>query len=122
MKRLWHVGGLVVVCLTKTVVCCAQPTVWSANISDTFLNVRGSPVVVGQVALNLTQPGRVLVQFDGECISDVGDRIVLAASDTPDWDVNDGNVSVMAASTTANGESFSHSRVYDVSAGPHTFY
>lgn len=100
----------------------AQPAVWNANISETFLNVRGSPVVVGQVAVNLTQPGRVLVQFDGDCSCDVGDRIVLAASDTPNWGANDGNESVKAASATVNGESFSHSRVYEVSAGPHTFY
>ncbi len=122
MKRLSIVAGVVVVCLTTAAVCWAQPTVWYENISQTFLNVRGSPVVVGQIALNLTEPGRVLVQFDGDCFCDVGDLIVLAASDTPDWGVNDGNVDVMALSTTVNGESFSHSRVYAVSAGPHTFY
>ncbi|HXJ55282.1 MAG TPA: hypothetical protein VNU68_01340 [Verrucomicrobiae bacterium] len=121
MKRLWLFVGLVVICLTNAAVCWAQPTVWYAAISKTALNVRGSPVVVGQVAVNLTQPGAVLVQFDGDTFCDVGDRIVLAASDTPDWGPNDGNVSVLAGAP-GSGECFSHSRVYAAPAGPHTFY
>src|SRR5262249_32775671 len=122
MKRLLLFAGIAVLCQTNTPRCGAQPTVSYATIAKTFLNVRGSPVVVGQVAVNPTQPGSVLVQFDGDACCDVGDRIVLAASDTPNWGVNDGNVSVSAASAGVSGESFSHSRVYPVSVGPHTFY
>jgi hypothetical protein len=121
MKRLALLAGMALLCQTTAPLCWAQPTVSYATISKTFLNVRGNPIVVGKVAVHLTQPGSVLVQFDGDAFCDVGDRIVLAASDTPDWDVNDGNVGV-SATAAGSGQSFSHSRVYPVTAGPHTFY
>ncbi len=78
--------------------------------------------VVGQVTLNPSTPGKVLVHFDGDCVSDVNDRIVLAASNTNTWDVNDGNVSVQAPGSDVDANSFSHTRVYDVTAGTHDFY
>lgn len=77
---------------------------------------------LGEVAINPTTPGKVIVCFNGNCISDVGDRIVLAASDTGSWGVNDGNVAVEAIDTDVNQNSFSHTRVYDVTAGNQTFY
>jgi hypothetical protein len=87
------------------------------GISKTAINVRGSAVAVGQLTINAPAAGKVLVHFNGKCYPASGDNIVLAASDILSWDVNDGNVSVY------NTEgSFSHTRVYNVTQGNHTFY
>ena len=64
----------------------------------------------------------MVVHFDGICIADVGDRIVLAASNTPGWLPNDGNVNIEVVDNDVNRASFSHTRVYDVTAGSHDFY
>ncbi len=99
----------------------AQPLVWHQEISRTNLNVRGNPVVVGELTMTAPEAGSVLVQFDGQCISDPGDRIVLAASNVPDWGVNDGHVGVEAVNADQNGRAFSHTRVYEVTGGSYNF-
>jgi hypothetical protein len=55
------------------------------GIIRTSVNVSGSAVTVGQLNINTTVPGKVVAHFDGLCIADVGDRIVLAAGNIPDW-------------------------------------
>ncbi|MEJ2636321.1 MAG: T9SS type A sorting domain-containing protein [Calditrichia bacterium] len=122
MKRLFILFGLVIFCSVITAQCLAQMTTWHQGINETSINVRGNPVTVGHLNINAPLPGKVLVHFDGTCISDAGDRIVLAASNTPDWLVNDGHTSVEAVDADVNRNSFSHTRVYDVSAGNHDFY
>lgn len=102
--------------------CLAQPLVWHQGISETGIDVRGNPVVVGQISITVPGNGDVLVQFDGKCVASPGDMIVLAASDNPDWGVNDGNVGFEAANADANRCSFSHTRKYSVSSGNYTFY
>ncbi len=85
-------------------------------------NVEGAPVVVKQAVANFPSSGKAVVRFDGFCISDVGDRIILAASDVEDWGVNDGSVSCEAYNTDENRNPFSHTRVYNVTAGADTFF
>jgi len=92
------------------------------GISETSINLRGAPVVVGQININVTEPGKAVVHFDGECFPNVGDRMVLAASNTADWGVDDGNVGVVVFDSDINSASFSHTRVYDVSTGSYDFY
>jgi hypothetical protein len=91
------------------------------GINRTNVNL-SSTTVLGQITINPTESGRVIVTFDGSCTSSPGDRIVLAASNTTSWGINDGNVSVEAFDDDINTNSFSHTRVYDVSAGSRTFY
>lgn len=92
------------------------------NINKTDVNLRGNPVVLGQITLDAPATGKVILRFDGQCLGAVGDRIVMAASDTPDWSVNDGSVELECASADINSNPFSHTRSYDVSAGSHTYY
>ena len=92
------------------------------GINETNINLRGAPVVVGQLNINVTEPGKAVVHFDGHCYPDVGDRIVLAASNAPSWGINDGNVSLRVFDSDVNHGSFSHTRVYSVTAGSHDFY
>lgn len=92
------------------------------GISTGTLNLRPAPVVVDSITIVAPSAGKVLVQFDGMVIGDPGDRIILAASDTRTWGTNDGSVGVMVNSPSNDYASFSHSRLYPVSAGSKTFY
>lgn len=94
----------------------------TAGINRTGINLRGSPVTLGQITINPSTAGKAIVHFDGTCISSVGDRIVLAASNVRNWGVNDGNVAFEASNSDINRGAFSHTRVYSVAAGARTFY
>jgi hypothetical protein len=90
------------------------------NISVTNLLVT-SAQNVGVVTMTCPTSGYVLVTFAGQCHADIGDRIVLAASDaSADWGPNDGAVTVYG--THGRSKSFCHTRVYSVSEGTNTFY
>ncbi len=77
---------------------------------------------LASVTLNPTSTGQVIVNTSGMVLSDPGDRIIIAASDDELWHINDGAVAVFAVSDDVNRNSFSHTRVYDVTAGSKTFY
>lgn len=96
--------------------------IFATKVDKTDLFLRGGPVVVGQLTVNAPVAGKVHLRFDGECFSDEGDEIVLAAANTPNWGANEKSVSFMAISQELNGNNFCHSRVYDVPAGNHVFY
>ncbi len=120
MKRSYIIQ-LISALLFAVVSCTAQTMVWNQEISKTSINLRGNPVVVGQVDIDVPSDGKVVVHFDGSCSPDLGDRIILAASDGMTWSPNDGNVSVLGTSDVTRA-SFSHSQEYDVTAGSYSFY
>jgi len=93
-----------------------------SGINKSNISLRGNPVVLGQVTINAPSAGKVILRFDGHCLSSEGDRIVLAASQTTSWGLNDENVELEAPNADANSNAFSHTRAYDVAAGDHTFY
>ncbi|MEM9984014.1 MAG: T9SS type A sorting domain-containing protein [Bacteroidota bacterium] len=99
----------------------AQRMVEHLGISQTNVDLSNS-TVLGKIELAPTQAGKVIVHFDGMCVSSPGDRIVLAASNSTSWGVNDGNVGLEAVDSDLNRNNFSHTRVYDVTPGTHSFY
>ncbi len=119
----WNARSIALLALAA---CClagtAQANVWHQRISRSSVDLSGGPVVLGQVTTELPNSGLVIVQFDGYGCLSVGDRITLAASDTTNWGVNDGNVGIEAYNADQNCRPFSHTRSYRVSAGTHTFY
>ncbi|MDO8971902.1 MAG: T9SS type A sorting domain-containing protein, partial [Saprospiraceae bacterium] len=86
------------------------------------VNVEGPPVTVGTMNVNAPVAGKVAVNFVGTCLGTFGDKIRLAASNVPNWLPEDGNIEFKAYSSDINRTSFSHTRVYDVAPGDHTFY
>tara|TARA_B100000809_G_C15046750_1_gene497524 strand:- start:597 stop:1247 length:651 start_codon:yes stop_codon:yes gene_type:complete len=98
-----------------------QTIVEHQGIRQTNIDV-SNQTVVGQVTINPSVSGKVIVSFDGNCISSPGDRIILAASNTQSWTSNDGNINVEAVDSDINRNSFSHTRVYDINSGSQTFY
>ena len=93
-----------------------------SSINQFNINLRGNAVVLGQVSINAPTAGKVILRFDGHCLSSEGDRIVLAASQTTKWGPDDDCVELEAANADINSNAFSHTRAYDVTAGDHTFY
>ncbi len=114
--------GFLILAILAALPCSAQVQVWHQDVEQVNANLRGAAVVLGQRTIDVSSAGKVLVQFDGNCASTDGDRIVLAASNTAGWGVNDGHVAVEAYNSDINRHSFSHSRMYEVGAGSHTFY
>ena len=105
----------------------AIPAIFAQKVAHTAINkqnisLRGNPTAVGQVTIQAPSAGKVILRFDGYCISALGDRIVLAASKTTNWGAKDDNVEVEAYGANAPASSFSHTRAYDVAAGEHTFF
>jgi hypothetical protein len=101
-----------------------MPGVEWATISQSNINVRfatKSGATLATVTVSAPCDGYVVVRFDGSASADAGDELILAASDTPTWNTNDGAVSFF--SDNKNYEHpFSHTRVYSVASGLHTFY
>ncbi len=123
MKGIITVLISALLCLsTSSLFAESKPILQSVNIHENSLDLRGGPVVIEQINFDAPQDGKVLLQFNGQCVSHAGDRIVLAASNTTNWSPNDGNVNFEAYDNDININSFSHTRIYDVTNGNHTFY
>lgn len=105
-----------------TVILQAQSLVWHKSIQSTGVNLRGAAVVLSQQIVDFPSAGKVVVHFDGVFTADDGDRIVLAASNQPNWGTNNDNIGLLVPDAAANRRSFSHTRSYDVVAGADTFY
>jgi len=95
-----------------------MPGVDWATIKKTKIDVT-STVTLNTVTISAPTAGYVVVRFDGQAIADTGDRLVLAASDDNSWHPDDGTVAFLG---DGHPHSFSHTRVYAVSAGSKTFY
>ncbi len=121
MKKIYMVFMITLLCFINTTTNASEPIVQQV-IVNTSGNLRGQTVVLAMMQFNAPTAGRAVVRFDGYCVSDSGDRIVLAASNTPSWGANDGNVAVQASHPNNKRRSFSHTRIYNIPAGLDTFY
>jgi len=114
---------LLFVALISMSIISAQPIVKQQPVSLTSTNLRlPNTLVLQTLIFPQHTAGTVVLRFDGTCFADSGDRIVVAASNLPDWAVSDGNVGIEVANATAKSRSFSHTRVYNVLPGIDTFY
>ena len=98
-----------------------QSRFYSVPVVVTDQNLRDSVLVAGRIDLDFPVDGKVFLQFDGEAYGDPGDRIFLAANTYPDWEPNNGNVSIRS-NITGEGKCFSHTQTFPVTAGPNSFY
>lgn len=100
-----------------------EPVVKQNTIEITSVDFRKpSPVVISELIFNAPEAGKVSLRFDDYCVSDSGDRIIIAASNNKNWLPNDGSVGIQASHPNNKRRAFSHTRVYDVAAGLDTFY
>ncbi|MFH1195534.1 MAG: T9SS type A sorting domain-containing protein [bacterium] len=122
MKKVNNYYLILMVLFGAVVELIAQPQIWHQRISETGINLRGNPVILAEIEVDIPEDGYVEVHFNGQCHSDIGDRIVFAASDEPNWSPDGGNVGYLNSSLTVSQGTFSHTRVYRVNAGIDTFY
>lgn len=122
MKRIYLQVLFMLVAATLIAAGSNEPQVKQVVVNGTYNLRQPSATVLAVLPFNAPAPGQVVLRFDGYCVADSGDRIVLAASDVKDWGVNNGNVGVQVSHPTDRRRSFSHSMVYNISAGADTFY
>lgn len=123
MKNRYLNVILILACLITPRAKASEPIVKQNTIEVVNSNMRVStPIVLSTLIFDAPEPGQVVLRLDGYCVSDSGDRIILAASNKPEWSSNGGSVHVQAPHTNFQRRSFSHTRVYDVAMGLDTFY
>lgn len=96
-----------------------MPGVDWKTIEKTNIDVT-STVTVATVSISAPCSGYVVVRFDGRAIADTGDRLLLAASDTETYNFSVDKCVVFEGD--GNNHPFSHTRVYEVTQGAHSFY
>jgi hypothetical protein len=94
----------------------------SDGFSLTEIDLNGGPTELTSLSLNAPAAGEVMVVLDGYLTANPGYDIVLAASNQLGYTSNDGNLVLQALDLDNNRYSFSHTRVYNIGAGTHTFY
>jgi hypothetical protein len=123
MKSLAIVMAALAVCLASSSPGIARVDVWHRGVVAADIDLRSQDVVIlAEQTISVDGPGRVLVQFDGHCIAEPGDIIALAAADDAHRGAGEACTSVMVYDDDIDTAPFSHSRVFDVAPGSHTFY
>jgi hypothetical protein len=92
------------------------------GFSHTTIDLNGGPTELTSLTINAPVAGKVMVTLDGYMTADTGYTTIVAASNTLDWTANDGNITLTALDLDQNRYSFSHTRVYNVTPGQHTYY
>jgi len=87
-----------------------------------LIDLNGFSTPFDSISFNFPEGGKVLLVLDGYLTADPGYDIVLAASSDGEWSENDGHITLQALDNDQNRYSFSHSRLFYVGAGQHTFF
>ena len=87
-----------------------------------MIDLNEGPTSLTTIDFNLPEPGKIMLVLDGYSTADTGYTIIVAASLDGNYSNNDGNIVLKALDLDQNRYSFSHTRVYNVGSGPHTFY
>ena len=99
-----------------------QEKVLFKGFSHTEIDLNAGPTPLTSIDLNAPEGGKVLVVMDGYFTANPGYTVVLAASDNGEYTPNDGSLTLEALDLDQNRYSFSHTRLYNIAAGTHTFY
>ncbi len=86
------------------------------------IDLNGQSTELTSLTLDAPAAGKVMVVLDGYLTAGDGYDIILAASNNGEWSANDGRLDLQALDNDQNRYSFSHTRVYSIPAGTHTFY
>lgn len=100
----------------------AAQLVYHQTIDVTDVDMSNGTVILATQEVPAATGGTVVVQFDGTCTSSLGDAIQLAATDDGVWRQGDGLQLIQAEPNGMRFHSFSHTQVYRVDAGWHTYH
>lgn len=90
-------------------------------IEDDF-NLGQNLRLLDSINLNVPNSGKVEIRFDGDLQSTLGHQILLAASNSPSYTLENGSVILETTDADLDRHTFVHSQVYDVEPGTHTYY
>lgn len=92
-----------------------------SGFSHTEIDLNGEPKALTTIDLNAPAAGKVMVVLDGYFTANPGYDVILAATNNGEWTQNEGSLTLQALDLDQNRYSFSHTRVYNIAAGTHTY-
>jgi len=103
------------------------PTAGTENIAFKgftlpMIDLNEGPTALTTIDLDVEEPGKIMLVLDGYSTADTGYTIIVAASLDENYSNNDGSIILKALDLDQNRYSFSHTRVYNIGPGHHTFY
>ncbi|HEX5112863.1 MAG TPA: T9SS type A sorting domain-containing protein, partial [Saprospiraceae bacterium] len=116
--QIW-VGGNI---LTEFFPTAGTETVAFKGFTLPMIDLNDGPASLTTINFTVEEPGKVMLVLDGYSTADTGYTIIVAASLDENYSNNDGSIRLKALDLDQNRYSFSHTRVYNISSGPHTFY
>ena len=116
--EVWVYGNL----LTEFFPTAGTETVAFKGFTLPMIDLNGGPTSLTTINFTVEEPGKVMLVLDGYSTADTGYTIIVAASLEENYSNNDGSIILKALDLDQNRYSFSHTRVYNISSGPHTFY
>jgi len=116
--QVWIYGNLLVEFYPTS----GSEKVFFSGFSHTAIDLNGEPTALTTITYDAPEAGKVLAVLDGYFTADPGYDVVLAASNDGNWSEDEGSLKLQALDLDQNRYSFSHSRLYNVGPGSHTFY
>lgn len=87
-----------------------------------MIDLNGGPNSLTTIDFSVEEPGKIMLVLDGYSTADTGYTIIVAASLDGNYSNNDGSIVLKALDLDQNRYSFSHTRLYNIGPGTHTFY
>lgn len=78
--------------------------------------------LLDSITIDVQNPGKVEIRFDGALRSPFGRSILLAANDDITFGLQEGSVILQTNDDDLDRHPFVHTQVFDVESGSHTFY
>jgi hypothetical protein len=78
--------------------------------------------LLDSIELNVSHAGKVEIRFDGDLKSFPGHRILLAANNSPSYELLQGSVILETTDADFDRHLFVHTQAFDVTPGNHTYY
>jgi hypothetical protein len=78
--------------------------------------------LLDSIRLDAPHSGKVEIRFDGDLQSSPGQQIMLAANDSPSYELQNGSIIIEATDAETDRHTFVHTQVFDVEPGAHTYY
>jgi len=78
--------------------------------------------LLDSIELNVSHSGKVEVRFDGDLQSSPDHQIILAANNSPSYELQNGSVIIETTDEDIERHNFVHTQVFDVEPGTHTYY
>ena len=94
----------------------------SKTIRHENLNLTPVLSILDSIQLDITNPGKIEIRFDGALKTPLGNNILIAASNHLEYELENVSVFVQTFNEDVDRHPFVHTQVFDVTPGLHTYY